>query len=335
MVAQAYGASGLRFGRDYLIPKPFDPRLIEVVAPAVAQAAMDSGVATRPIADMLAYRQKLSQFVYQSSSSMQPLFAAAKRAPQRVVYAEGEDERVLRAAQVVVDEGLARPLLLGRPEVIARRIAEFGLRLAPGKDCDIVNLLDPAVYGDAANDYFELKRRDGDLARDGASRDAQPLHLAGGDAGAPGARRRHAVRHLRQLRRPPAPRARRDRAARGHPDPGGDADADAARAAALHLRHPCQSRPERRAGRRNRAAGRRGGASLRRDAERGTAVALELRRLGRSVGGEDAPGAGHRQGARPQAGDRRRDARRRGAVEDHPRPRVPRLGPERPRPTCW
>jgi len=161
VVAQAYGASGLRFGRDYLIPKPFDPRLIEVVAPAVAQAAMDSGVATRPIADMPAYRQKLSQFVYQSGSSMQPLFAAAKRAPQRVVYAEGEDERVLRAAQVVVDEGLAQPLLLGRPEVIAQRIAEFGLRLAPGKDCEIINLLDPAVYGDAADNYFQLKRRDG------------------------------------------------------------------------------------------------------------------------------------------------------------------------------
>ena len=167
VVAQAYGASGLRFGRDYLIPKPFDPRLIEVVAPAVAQAAMDSGVATRPITDMPAYRQKLSQFVYQSSSSMQPLFAAAKRAPRRVVYAEGEDERVLRAAQVVVDEGLARPLLLGRPEVITQRITEFGLRLTPGKDCEIVNLLDSKVYGNAAEDYFHLRRRDG-VSRTGA-----------------------------------------------------------------------------------------------------------------------------------------------------------------------
>jgi malate dehydrogenase (oxaloacetate-decarboxylating)(NADP+) len=100
IVAQAYGAVGLRFGRDYLIPKPFDPRLIEVVAPAVAQAAMDSGVATRPIADMQAYRQRLSQFVYQSGSSMQPIFAAAKHAPKRVVYAEGEDERVLRAPRL-------------------------------------------------------------------------------------------------------------------------------------------------------------------------------------------------------------------------------------------
>jgi malate dehydrogenase (oxaloacetate-decarboxylating)(NADP+) len=161
LVAQAYGASGLRFGRDYLIPKPFDPRLIEVVAPAVAQAAMDSGVATRPIADLPAYRQRLSQFVYQSGSSMQPLFAAAKMAPKRVVYAEGEDERVLRAAQVVVDEGLARPLLLGRPEVIQHRLAEYGLRLQPGVDCELVNLQDPAVYGDAADDYFELRRREG------------------------------------------------------------------------------------------------------------------------------------------------------------------------------
>ena len=168
VVARAYGASGLRFGRDYLIPKPFDPRLIEVVAPAVAQAAMDSGVATRPIADMRAYRQKLSQFVYQSSSSMQPLFAAAKRAPKRVIYAEGEDERVLRAAQVVVDEGLARPQLLGRPDTITRRIAEYGLRLTPGKDCEIVNVLDPATYDDAAYGYFQLKRREG-VSREAAA----------------------------------------------------------------------------------------------------------------------------------------------------------------------
>ena len=129
VVAQAYGTAGLRFGADYLIPKPFDPRLIEVVAPAVALAAMDSGVASRPIADMPAYRQRLSQFVYQSGAAMQPVFAAAKRlfqrTPRRVVFAEGEDERVLRAAQVVVDEGLALPLLVGRPAVIAERIAQY------------------------------------------------------------------------------------------------------------------------------------------------------------------------------------------------------------------
>jgi malate dehydrogenase (oxaloacetate-decarboxylating)(NADP+) len=161
VVAQAYGAAGLRFGAEYLIPKPFDPRLIEVVAPAVAKAAMDSGVATRPIADLEAYRQRLSQFVYQSGGAMQPVFAAAKRAPKRVVYAEGEDERVLRAAQVVVDEGIGRPLLVGRPTVIAERIAQYGLRLRLDGDCECVNLLDPAVYGDASEAYYQLARRRG------------------------------------------------------------------------------------------------------------------------------------------------------------------------------
>ncbi|HSV79822.1 MAG TPA: NADP-dependent malic enzyme [Ramlibacter sp.] len=161
VVAHAYGAVGLRFGTEYLIPKPFDPRLIEVVAPAVAQAAMDTGVATRPIDNLEAYRQRLGQFVYQSGSAMQPVFAAAKSAPKRVVYAEGEDERVLRAAQVVVDEGLARPLLVGRPEVIAHRIEQFGLRLQPGVDCECVNLLDPAVYAGPADAYHRLARRRG------------------------------------------------------------------------------------------------------------------------------------------------------------------------------
>src|SRR6185369_2684300 len=161
VVAQAYGAVGLRFGPHYLIPKPFDPRLIEVVAPAVAQAAMDSGVAQRPIADMPAYRQRLSQFVYQSGSVMQPVFAAAKQAPRQVIYAEGEDERVLRAAQVVVDEGIARPLLLGRAEVIAERITQFGLRLVPGTDCEVIDLLDPTVYGAAGEAYYLLRRRHG------------------------------------------------------------------------------------------------------------------------------------------------------------------------------
>jgi malate dehydrogenase (oxaloacetate-decarboxylating)(NADP+) len=160
MVAQAYGTVGLRFGAEYLIPKPFDPRLIEAVAPAVAKAAMDSGVATRPIADLEVYRQRLSQFVYQSRSAMQPVFAAAKRAPKRVIYAEGEDERVLRAAQVVIDEGVARPLLVGRPDVIAQRIAQFGLRLQPDVDCECVDPLDPGVYSSAAEAYYQLSCRD-------------------------------------------------------------------------------------------------------------------------------------------------------------------------------
>ncbi|MFT4069691.1 NADP-dependent malic enzyme [Paraburkholderia sp.] len=161
VVARAYGAVGLRFGAEYLIPKPFDPRLIEVVAPAVAQAAMDSNVATRPIDDMAAYRQRLGQFVYQSGSAMQPVFASAKRAPKRVIYAEGEDERVLRAAQVAVDEGIAYPLLAGRPDVIAGRIAQYGLRLRPGTDFECIDPFDPAACGKTADAYYRLVRRQG------------------------------------------------------------------------------------------------------------------------------------------------------------------------------
>jgi malate dehydrogenase (oxaloacetate-decarboxylating)(NADP+) len=124
----------LAFGPEYLIPKPFDPRLMMKIAPAVAQAAADSGVATRPIADMDAYREKLQSFVYASGTTMKPIFTGGQKARQakRVAYAEGEEERVLRAAQIVVDEGLARPTLIGRPAVIAQRIEKFGLRLKEG-----------------------------------------------------------------------------------------------------------------------------------------------------------------------------------------------------------
>ncbi len=160
-VAKAYGAEGLRFGRDYLIPKPFDPRLIVAVAPAVAQAAMESGVASRPLADLDAYRASLSRFVYHSGSAMQPVFRSAQLSPRRVVYVEGEDERVLRAVQVVVDEGLARPILLGRAEVIAQRVRDFGLRLQPGRD---VTVLDPDAEGrlpEISSAYYTLMRRRG------------------------------------------------------------------------------------------------------------------------------------------------------------------------------
>ena len=160
-VASAYKGTGLRFGREYLIPKPFDPRLIEIVGPAVAKAAAESGVASRPIADMEAYRQKLSRFVYHSGNAMQPVFAAARTSLRSVIFAEGEDERVLRAAQVVVDEKLAKPLLLGRPEVIERQIKDYGLRLSPGADCEIVDPQDSKVYEGAAAAYYDKKKRDG------------------------------------------------------------------------------------------------------------------------------------------------------------------------------
>jgi malate dehydrogenase (oxaloacetate-decarboxylating)(NADP+) len=161
LVAQAYGEATPAFGPDYLIPRAFDPRLITNMAPAVAKAAMDSGVATRPIADFDAYRDRLARFVYQSGTSMEPVFAAAKRSPQRVIYAEGEDERVLRAAQASVDEGIARPVLVGRREVIEARISKLGLRLKLGTDCELVNILDDPRYHDTWNDYYELTRRKG------------------------------------------------------------------------------------------------------------------------------------------------------------------------------
>ena len=161
VVAQAYADEDLSFGPEYLIPKPFDPRLMVIVPPAVAKAAMDSGVATRPIADFDAYRERLSQFIYHSGLIMKPVFEGAKRAPKRVAYAEGEEERVLRAVQVVVDEGLAKPVLIGRPEVIAARIAKFGLRLRAGTDFELVNINSDARYRDCWQLYYQLMGRNG------------------------------------------------------------------------------------------------------------------------------------------------------------------------------
>ncbi|MBK7792364.1 MAG: NADP-dependent malic enzyme [Betaproteobacteria bacterium] len=161
IVAQAYAGEALSFGPEYLIPKPFDPRLMVIVPPAVARAAMDDGVATRPIADFDAYRERLSQFVYHSGLIMKPVFAHAKAAAKRVLYAEGEDERVLRAVQVVIDEGLARPILVGRPEVIAARIEKFGLRLAAGRDFELVNINSDPRYRACWQLYYQLMSRNG------------------------------------------------------------------------------------------------------------------------------------------------------------------------------
>ncbi|BAI74383.1 malate dehydrogenase (oxaloacetate-decarboxylating)(NADP+) (plasmid) [Azospirillum sp. B510] len=155
VVAAAYTGEQLRFGPDYILPKPFDPRLIVDVASAVAQAAMESGVATRPIADLRAYRERLGQYVFRSGLVMKPVFHKAAQAPKRVVYAEGEDERVLRAAQVAVDEGIARPILLGRDEVVARRIEQLGLRLASGRD---VTVVDP-VRDPRCHEYADVYRQ--------------------------------------------------------------------------------------------------------------------------------------------------------------------------------
>ena len=162
VVTAAYGTAGLSFGPEYLIPRPFDPRLIAKIAPAVAKAAMDAGVATRPIADFDAYRAQLEQFVYHSGNFMKPIFSAAKRGEmRRIVYAEGEDERVLRAVQVVVDERLARPTLVGRPAVIERRIERFGLRIRAGRDFEIVNPEWDERFRDYWQTYHALVDRKG------------------------------------------------------------------------------------------------------------------------------------------------------------------------------
>jgi malate dehydrogenase (oxaloacetate-decarboxylating)(NADP+) len=161
IVVSAYGIEDLRFGPEYLIPKPFDPRLIVKIAPAVARAAMDSGVATRPIEDFDAYRARLLNFVYHSGLLMKPIFDAAKKAPKRIVYAEGEDERVLRAAQVVVDEGIAFPILVGRPAVLEQRIERFGLRLKAGKDFEIINPESDPRYREYWTGYHRLTERKG------------------------------------------------------------------------------------------------------------------------------------------------------------------------------
>lgn len=162
VVAAAYVGANLSFGPEYLIPKPFDPRLMIKIAPAVAQAAAESGVAQRPIADMDAYRDKLQTFVYASGTTMRPIFALAKRAEnKRVAYAEGEEERVLRAVQVVVDEGLARPTLIGRPEIIAQRCEKFGLRLSAGRDYDVVNTEQDERFRDYWQTYHAMTERKG------------------------------------------------------------------------------------------------------------------------------------------------------------------------------
>ena len=162
VVAAAYVGEKLVFGPEYLIPKPFDPRLMMKIAPAVAKAAADSGVARRPIQDMAAYIEKLQSFVYASGSIMKPIYAAAKlAAKKRVCFAEGEEERVLRAVQIVVDEDLAKPTLIGRPAIIAQRIEKFGLRLKEGKDYQVVNVEQDHRYRDFWQTYWHLMARKG------------------------------------------------------------------------------------------------------------------------------------------------------------------------------
>ncbi|GAB7125856.1 NADP-dependent oxaloacetate-decarboxylating malate dehydrogenase [Silvimonas sp. JCM 19000] len=161
VVAEAYANEDLHFGPDYLIPKPFDPRLIIKIAPAVAQAAMDTGVATRPITDLPNYVEELTQFVYKSNLFMRPVFNAARKASKRVAYCEGEDQRVLHAAQEVVDMKLARPILIGRPQIILKRIEQLGLRMVEGRDFEICNQDSDPRYRDYWTQYHQLMMRKG------------------------------------------------------------------------------------------------------------------------------------------------------------------------------
>ncbi|HTY69171.1 MAG TPA: NADP-dependent malic enzyme [Alphaproteobacteria bacterium] len=161
IVVQAYGGQPPAFGPENLIPKPFDPRLIIELAPAVAKAAMDSGVATRPITDFKAYRQQLFEFVFKSGLSLKPVFDRAKQDPRRLVYCEGEDERVLRAVQTVVDEGLARPILIGRAEVVAKRVMALGLRIKPDRDFELVNPVADSRFSEYWRLYHQIMQRRG------------------------------------------------------------------------------------------------------------------------------------------------------------------------------
>ncbi len=160
-VAQAYQGQELNFGPEYIIPKPFDPRLIVKIAPAVAKAAQESGVALRPIMDMQAYEQKLLEYVYHSGQLMRPLFHQARQDPKRIIYTDGEEERVLRAVQTIIDEKIAIPILIGRPAVIQMRIEKMSLRLVPGRDIEVIDPENDPRFNEIWSAYYQLRARNG------------------------------------------------------------------------------------------------------------------------------------------------------------------------------
>ena len=280
VAARAYSGETPIFGPDFLIPSPFDPRLILRIAPAVAKAACETGVAARPIADLPAYLDRLNRFVFRSGLVMKPIFSAAKTASaKRVIYADGEDERVLRAAQVVLEEGLAQPILIGRPQVIDVRLKRYGLRIRPGTDFELINPEDDPRYRDYVDLLIELVGRRGvtqEAARTMVRTNTTviaALALKRGDADAMicGLEGRF-ERHLRDVSLIIGAPRRRQR-----PRPVGAVHADlAARRHLLH-RHLCDRRPDGRGDRRDDGAGRRGNPPLRHRAEGGAAVAFEFR----------------------------------------------------------
>jgi malic enzyme len=331
IVAHAYGIENLRFGAEYLIPKPFDPRLIVMIAPAVAKAAMESGVATRPIDDFGAYKDRLIQFVYHSGLLMKPIFTAAKNDPKRIVFPEGEDERVLRAVQVVVDEGLAKPILVGRPAVLERRIERYGLRIKAGEHFEVINPEWDSRFKSYWTEYHRLTGAARHLRRLRSDRDASAPHVDRRDGDAHGRRRRHALRHLRHPS--PAPGFHRpgDREAQRREDLRRDEWADAAFAHGVHRRHLRQSRPDGGGNRRDRDPRGRGDQALRHDAESGPAFAFELRNERAALGSQDAAGARHHQRPRSDARGRWRNAWRRRAIGRSSDVRAARLEAQRRR----
>ncbi len=245
VVAAAYGDESLVFGPEYLIPKPFDPRLILELAPAVAKAAMESGVATRPISDFEAYRERLTQFVFRSGLVMRPVFEHARAAPKRLVYAEGEDERVLRAAQQVIDDGIASPILIGRREVVERRVKHLNLRLKIGENVELCDPEDDPRFQRYWTLYHQLMERKG-VSPDFAKSLVRTRNIDHRRADGPARRGRCAdLRHGRPV--PPAPEAsrRHSRPLRRSPHAVGALGDRAAQGHLVPLRHPCRRRSDR------------------------------------------------------------------------------------------
>ena len=325
IAARAYSGETPMFGPDFLIPSPFDPRLILRIAPAVARAACESGVAARPIEDWPAYVDRLTRFVFRSGLVMKPVFSSAKTAAaKRVIYADGEDERVLRAAQVVLEEGIAHPILIGRPHVIDVRLKRYGLRIRPGTDFTLINPEDDPRYRDYVDLLIELAGRRGvtqEAARTTVRTDTTVIAALGAETRRC---RRHDLRPRGPLRKAPAQRQSDHRAAPGRegPRPVGAFHADlAARRDLLH-RHLCDGRSVGRGDRRGDDARRRRDPPLRHRAESGAAVAFEFRLARFAECAEDARGGGDPEARRARADQRRRDARRFGAFGDPAQPRL-------------
>ncbi len=325
VVAKALGSEAPIFGPDYLIPSPFDPRLILQIAPAVAKAAMESGVATRPIADFEGYCENMTRFVFRSGMAMKPLFQRARGVGKRLVYADGEDERVLRAVQVVVDEALAEPILIGRPGVIESRLERLALRIRPGKDFELVDPQDDPRYPDYWRGYHEVMQRKG-VTPDGArtvirtdSTAIAALAVRRGDADAMlcGLEGNY-QRHLRQILDVIGlAEGGRDCSAVNmlilssgtffladtyvSEDPSAEEVAEMSLMAAP----PC--------------------APLRRRAQGGPAFPLQLRQQRLGLFAQDARGAAASPRTQPGARGRRRDARRRRPQRGGPQPHLPQL----------